>query len=43
MISVPIVSELCASSFSPANSTAPVAITPRNSIAGKKMLKIFCV
>ncbi len=43
MISVPIVIEPPASSFSPANSTATVATAPRNSIDGKKMEKIFCV
>ena len=42
-MSVPIVSAWCASSFSPVNSTAPVAITPRSSIDGKKIENSFCV
>ena len=41
-ISVPIWSEPPSISFAPANRTTTVAITPRNSIAGKKTDESFC-
>ena len=41
-ISVPIWSDPPSISFAPAKSTTTVAITPRNSIAGKKIDESFC-
>ena len=41
-ISVPISSEPPSIIFAPAKSTTTVAMTPRNSIAGKKTDESFC-